>query len=138
MVKYSNKNYSATCPWFQQHNEAVRTALLNSGQTTMLGEGSVSDVLWAKLILIFLSTHFPNLFHPYGLKGDPSFSVYQEITNYFMSLVCEKSSAKEWLLTNWKSFRNYASYNHLTSCWSSFDGVRNHFGNGASFSCFAQ
>lgn len=104
----------------------------------MLKEISKSVVLWVKLIFIFPSTLPPSLFHSHDLKGDPSLSVYQEITNYFMFLVCEKKSAKGWLLTNWKSFRSYASYNDLTSCWSSFDGVRNHFENRASFSCFAQ
>lgn len=98
---------------------------------------SDSDVLQVKFIFIFPSTLPSSLFQLHGLKGDTSLFVYQEITSYFVFLVCEKKSAKEWLLTNWKSFQSYASYNDLASCWSSFDGVRNHFENRASFSCEA-
>ncbi|KAM6379386.1 uncharacterized protein J5M81_010738 [Pluvialis apricaria] len=44
------------------------------------------------------------------------------IRRFLTTHVCEKKSATEWLLTNWKSFQSYASYSDLTSCWSSFDG----------------
>ncbi|KAG6927455.1 hypothetical protein G0U57_009826, partial [Chelydra serpentina] len=44
------------------------------------------------------------------------------IGRFLTKNVCQKSSAKEWILSNWKSFRNYASYNEFTTSWSGFDG----------------
>ncbi|XP_075755932.1 uncharacterized protein LOC102455891 isoform X2 [Pelodiscus sinensis] len=44
------------------------------------------------------------------------------IGRFLSAHVCQKSSAKEWILSNWKNFRNYASYNAFTTSWSGFDG----------------
>ncbi|XP_074053198.1 uncharacterized protein LOC141495590 isoform X2 [Macrotis lagotis] len=57
------------------------------------------------------------------MDSSRQWAVASWIKRFLTTFECPKSSSQEWIIVNWRSFRNQVSYAELVGTWRAFDGA---------------
>ncbi|XP_068921659.1 uncharacterized protein [Petaurus breviceps papuanus] len=58
-----------------------------------------------------------------NMDSSRQWAVASWIKRFLTTFECPKSSSQEWVIVNWRSFRNHVSYAELVGTWRAFDGA---------------
>ncbi|XP_072457279.1 uncharacterized protein [Notamacropus eugenii] len=58
-----------------------------------------------------------------SMDSSRQWAVASWIKRFLTTFECPKSSSQEWVIINWRNFRNHVSYAELVGTWQAFDGA---------------